>query len=83
MIGKALEEDSLRLLLSQNAVRDARVYRSQVRPGHWSLEIRLGGGSSRMIPLRSRREPVRTWASLTAVGRFAESVGLLEFRVEL
>jgi len=34
-------------------------------------------------PGRSRRETLRTWASLTSVGRFAESVGLSGFSVEL
>ena len=29
------------------------------------------------------REPLRTWASLTAVGRFAETVDITEFSVEL
>jgi hypothetical protein len=33
--------------------------------------------------VRSRRESLRAWASLTAVGRFADSVGLSGFSVEL
>jgi hypothetical protein len=33
--------------------------------------------------VRSRREAQRTWASLTAVGRFVETVGITEFSVEL
>ncbi|QJI39386.1 hypothetical protein HKK52_11140 [Pseudomonas sp. ADAK2] len=37
----------------------------------------------RWVPVRSRRERLRTWASLTAVGRFADSVGLSGFSVEL
>ena len=43
----------------------------------------LGGPHSRLIPVRSRREVIRTWASLTAVGRFAEGLGVLGFAVEL
>lgn len=82
MIGKALDEEGLRLLLSQNAVREARAFKFG-RPGHWTLEIRLGGQATRWIAMRSKREPVRTWGSLTAVGRFAENVGLMTFTVEL
>nr|WP_262378923.1 hypothetical protein [Pseudomonas koreensis] len=42
----------------------------------WGLSIRLGGSGARWVP-------VRTWASLTAVGRFADSVGIKGFSVEL
>lgn len=41
----------------------------------WGLAIRLGGAGSRWLPVRSRREALRRWASLTAVGCFAESLG--------
>lgn len=41
-----------------------------------SLAIRLGGAGSRWLPVRSRREALRTWASLTAAGRFAEAQAL-------
>ena len=34
------------------------------------------------LPVRSRREPVRTWASLTALGRFCETVGIRNLVVE-
>ncbi|NWA23914.1 hypothetical protein HX866_03325 [Pseudomonas gingeri] len=44
---------------------------------------RLGGPTARLVPVRSRREPLRTWASLTAVGRFADALGLRGFTVEL
>jgi len=43
----------------------------------------VGGSGARWVPVRSRRESRRTWASLTAVGRFAEGVGLSGFSVEL
>ncbi|EIK51632.1 hypothetical protein YO5_14895 [Stutzerimonas stutzeri TS44] len=33
--------------------------------------------------LRSRREPVRLWRSLTAVGRFCEGLGIKALTVEL
>lgn len=83
MIGKALDEDALRLLLSQHAVRECKVARQKHPPQRWTLEVRLGGSQTRWIPLRSRREPVRTWASLETLSRFAVDVGLQEFMVEL
>jgi hypothetical protein len=83
MIGKAIDEDSLRLLLSQHAVRECKVARHKLRPGRWTLEVRLGGSQARWIPLRSQREPIRTWASLDTLERFATAAGLLEFTVEL
>ncbi|WP_426119914.1 hypothetical protein [Pseudomonas sp. DSP3-2-2] len=49
----------------------------------WTLWIRLGGAGPRWLPVRSRREALRTWASLAAVGRFAESTGIRAFQVEL
>ncbi|AOE82543.1 hypothetical protein A7318_28000 (plasmid) [Pseudomonas lurida] len=51
--------------------------------GKWSLSVRLGGPTPRLVPVRSRREPLRTWASLTAIGKYAEAVGLPGFTVEL
>ena len=47
-----------------------------------ALEVRLGGSQARWIPLRSRREPLRTWASLDTLERFTNSVGILAFLVE-
>ncbi|WP_371926205.1 hypothetical protein [Pseudomonas sp. FSL R10-0071] len=49
----------------------------------WTFSVRLGGPHSRLIAVRSRREAIRTWASLTAVGRFAERLGVRGFAVEL
>jgi len=83
MIGKALDEDTLRLLLSQHAVRECKVARQKQAPQRWTLEVRLGGSQARWIPVRSRREPVRTWASLETLSRFAAEVGLQGFMVEL
>lgn len=83
MIGKAIDEDSLRLLLSQHAVTEARITRVEGREGRWCLSVRLGGQASRMILLRSKREPIRSWASLDSLVRFAHSVGLTELVLEL
>lgn len=83
MIGEAIQSDTLKALVSQHAVREAVVGRVAGNDGQWTLSIRLGGPTARLVPVRSRREPLRTWASLTAVGRFADAVGLRGFTVEL
>ncbi|WP_122692219.1 hypothetical protein J3P75_18805 [Pseudomonas sp. R1-1] len=82
MIGEGIHEDVLRALVEQHAVRECLVAKVDGGPD-WGLSIRLGGSSARWVPVRSRRERLRTWASLTAVGRFAESVGINGFSVEL
>ena len=82
MIGEAIQEDVLRALVSQHAVRECLVAKVDGGPA-WGLSIRLGGSGARWVPVRSKREKVRTWASLTAVGRFADAVGLRGFSVEL
>ncbi|CRM86399.1 hypothetical protein [Pseudomonas sp. 22 E 5] len=83
MIGDAIQSDTLIALISQHAVREAVVGRMVHDNSKSTLSVRLGGPTARLIPMRSRREPWRTWASFTAVGRFAESVGLTGFSVEL
>jgi hypothetical protein len=83
MIDEAIQSDTLKALVSQHAIREAVVGRVAGDDAKWTLSIRLGGPTARLVPVRSRREPLRTWASLTAVGRFAESVGLTVFSVEL
>lgn len=82
MIGEAIQEDVLRALVQQNAVRECVVSKVDGGPA-WGLAIRLGGSGARWVPVRSKREKIRTWASLTAVGRFADSIGLRGFVVEL
>lgn len=82
MIGEGIHEDVLRALVEQHAVRECLVAKVDGGPD-WGLSIRLGGSGARWVPVRSRRESLRTWASLTAVGRIAEGVGLSGFNVEL
>lgn len=82
MIGEGIHEDALRYLVQQHAVREAVVGRINGGPA-WGLSIRLGGPAARLVPVRSRREAIRTWASLTAVGKFADHLGLKGFAVEL
>lgn len=82
MIGDGIHEEVLRALVEQHAVRECLVAKIDGGPG-WGLSIRLGGSGARWVPVRSRRERLRTWASLTAVGRFAENVGIKKISVEL
>lgn len=82
MIGDGIPEEVLRALIEQHAVRECLVAKVTGGPD-WGLSIRLGGNGARWVPVRSRREKVRTWASLTAVGRFADAIGLRGFMVEL
>jgi hypothetical protein len=82
VIGDGIQEEVLRALVEQHAVRECLVAKIDGGPD-WGLSIRLGGSGARWVPVRSRREKVRTWASLTAVGRFADGIGLRGFSVEL
>jgi len=75
-----IHEDALQVMIEGGAVREVLVSRHNEK---WTLSIRLGGAGSRWLPVRSRREALRTWASLTAVGRFAEGMGIKGFGVEL
>jgi hypothetical protein len=75
-----IHEDALQVMLEGGAVREVLVSRHGDK---WGMAIRLGGAGSRWLPVRSRREALRTWASLTAVGRFAEAKGIKGFAVEL
>ncbi|MFC3939194.1 hypothetical protein CCU68_29370 [Pseudomonas gingeri NCPPB 3146 = LMG 5327] len=83
MSGYAIQLDALKALVSQQATREAVVGGMQGDNSKWTLSVRLGAPTARLVAVRSRREPVRTWASLTAVGRFAEAVGIAVFSVEL
>lgn len=74
---KAIQQDTLNTLVSASALREVRSVRVD---GGWVLEVRLGLG---WLPVRSRREPVRVWASLTAVERFCTKAGIKQLVVEL
>ncbi len=63
---RAIEQETLLALFETGAAREFRVLR---KGEDWRLELRLG---MKWLPVRSRREPVRHWRSLTAVGRFCE-----------
>lgn len=74
---KTIQQDTLKALIDAQALRECRAVRVE---GGWSLQGRL---SAYWRPVRSRREPIRVWASLTALGRFCESVGIRQLVVEL
>lgn len=76
---QAIQEDALALLISQGAAREFLARRGPGGEG-WSFCVRLG---AHWLPVRSRREPLRLWASLTAVERFAKGLGVRGFSVEL
>ncbi|WP_373870922.1 hypothetical protein [Pseudomonas paraglycinae] len=59
MIGEAIHEDVLRALVGQNAVRECLVARINGGPD-WGMSIRLGSSGARWVPVRSRRETLRT-----------------------
>lgn len=74
---KGIEQDALQALIEAQAIREVRVNRLEAS---WGLSVRLG---MTWHPIRSRREATRTWSSLTAIGKFCETVGLKVFTVEL
>ncbi|WP_371924618.1 hypothetical protein [Pseudomonas sp. PB103] len=49
----------MRALVDQQAVRDCLVAKVDGGPD-WGLSIRLGGSGARWVPVRSRRESLRT-----------------------
>lgn len=75
----AIDEDTLRALIETGAVREIQSVRGPGGAG-FTLSARLGG---KWLPVRSKREPLRVWASLTAVERFCTKVGIRRFEVEL
>ena len=76
---KAIDQDTLKTLVENAAVREIQCTRGPGGAG-FALSARLGG---RWLPVRSKREPLRIWASLTAVERFCVKAGIKRFEVEL
>lgn len=71
------------MVVSQHAIREAVVGQIAGDNHRWTLSVRHGGSPARLIPVRSRRGPLRIWTSLSAVGKFADGVGLTGFTVAL
>jgi len=76
MIGEGIQEDVLRALVEQLAVRGYQLAKVDGGPD-WSLSIRLGSSDA------LGASALATWASLTEVGLIADSVGFRGFSVEL
>ena len=76
---KAIDEDTLKALIETGALREIQCVRGPQGLG-FSLSARLGG---KWLPIRSKREPLRVWASLTAIERFCTRAGIKRFEVEL
>lgn len=74
---KAIQQDTLEALISTQALREARAVRVD---GGLALEGRIG---LQWRSVRSRREPLRVWRSLTALERFCTGIGLPQLLVEL
>ncbi len=83
MIGQAVDVNTLRVLASTRQVSDAVAGRHPDDRSRWELGIRVGGPTARLIPVRSKREPVKTWASLDTLVKFAQECGLDGLRIEL
>lgn len=75
---KAGEQDTLVALIESWAEWEFRATHGPGGAG-WSLSARLG---RYWLPVRSWREPIHIWTSLTALGRFCETVGIRSLSVE-
>lgn len=73
----AIQQEVLAVMVADQVLRELRAVR--VEDG-WSLQGRLG---TSWRPVRSRREPIRVWASLTALGNFCDKLGIKTLTVEL
>lgn len=78
MTRSAYHENDLALLVETQAAREFLVQRTE-DGGRWQLLVRRG---VRWIPVRSKRENPRTWASLDTLERFTREIGIAAFQVE-
>jgi len=76
---KGYDEGQLLDLVRNGAVREVKASKYGDR---WAFYFRLGGPGSNWMAVRSQREPVRTWASLDTLAKFADAVGIRLFAVE-
>ena len=75
-------EKELALLVEAQAAREFLVRRAEggtEERQRWVLLVRRG---TKWIPVRSKRENPRTWASLDTLERFTREVGIPAFTVE-
>lgn len=71
-------DHDLRLLVETRAAREFLVRRTEDGK-RWMLLTRV---SVAWKPIRSQREPVKTWASLDTLERFAGSMGITVLTIE-
>jgi hypothetical protein len=64
VIGDAIQLDSLAHMVAQHAIRETVVGRGERDNAQCTISVRLGGPTARLVPVPSRREPLRTWTSL-------------------
>lgn len=81
MSDDSLDEKTLKKLIANHAAREFVVGR--LSQNEWTLSVRLGGPTMPLVPIGSRREGLRIWTSLTAVGRFTHRLGVSGFFVEM
>lgn len=82
MARSAYYESELALLVETQAAREFMAQRAEdstEERQRWVLLVRRG---TKWIPVRSKRENPRTWASLDTLQRFTVSVGIAAFTVE-
>ncbi|MBA1195259.1 hypothetical protein G7007_20765 [Pseudomonas entomophila] len=72
-------EGDLALLVESQAAREFLVQRTEDGE-RWQLSVRRG---LKWVPVRSKRESPRTWASLDTLERFARSIGITALTIEL
>lgn len=79
MARSAYLENELALLVESQAAREFLVQRTE-DGARWQLSARRG---LKWIPVRSKRENPRTWASLDTLERFAHAIGISALTIEL
>ncbi|MHD0650916.1 hypothetical protein ACYPKM_35295 [Pseudomonas aeruginosa] len=73
----AFDVATLQGLQEAGALRELRI----VRHGElWGLQARL---AARWVDVRSKREPIRTWASLDTLAAFCEGLQVKTITLEL
>lgn len=78
MARSAYYESELALLVESQAAREFLVKRTEDGQ-RWQLAARRG---LNWVPIRSKRESPRTWASLDTLEKFTRSLGIMAFQVE-
>ncbi|BAU77440.1 hypothetical protein [Metapseudomonas furukawaii] len=81
---EAIYPEALELLIKSGTARDFLVRPARQFPGAqrdgWTLAVRQG---AYWLPVRSKREPIRVWARLDTLERYANELGITAFTVEL